>query len=752
MRQAANYNIHATESLPQSLALHFISPSGEDMDISGMTLRGAVVQDGVIMLDCAVTGASAALVTWPRLAAGCGAYDIFLTDASGKEYPLLKGAVHVVSRVTPPDGTEDAAAVAGALDVSIPETEDGSVTIVENPSIVVEELVRQAEAARDEAKQLVETLEGQVESGELVNEAVANKLPAALKDAGVELEAATGQSSLSSGDAADTWTIVGGYAMTWGDEILAGHLPDSCRLTSISTVYFFDNPALNQYCLRIWKLVDGAYSLIGTSAYVSNLSSGQTATWVFTPGVTLQRGDVIIIQVCEGTEMTPYALGMHAVLTPSVPGRGLVAEVANPPAVNGTMAPLMTVVVDYDDGITLGGLELATARQLDSLGRDVRQSSATAEAAARTAGQSAATASTAADNASTSATSAANSATAAANALAAMPQVDASGNMTLAGGLAAAGAVNANGGINIPLAVGAPTDTSAVNRLYAAGMAGVTGILTSNAFLNTDAITASGSSTVTKTVPYHLAGIKIPKGTHSTIQAKFEVSNPQWNYSSFAGFSFLWRATNAAKLSFGIGRGTKTVRPDLSIDSYSIIPANGLAYNHGEILDITFDNVRNTERNGYTVRVREIFALNNTDSWQVKTTTSFIPASQNEPVPWTIAKVIYQQKSVASIARYEDTGALWLMLTGGQGYNLYQIATCRGVSNFETGVGISSWVTDVVNNAGGDVSVYAGIGEYTYYQPGGINPVFYGLEAMAVNVIESEETADFVDVNTPLES
>ena len=310
---------------------------------------------------------------------------------------------------------------------------------------------------------------------------------------------------------------------------------------------------------------------------------------------------------------------------------------------------------------------------------------------------------------------------------------------------------NANAGINIPLAVGAPTDTGAVNRLHAAGMAGVTGILTSNAFLNTDAITASGSSTVTKTVPYHLAGIKIPKGTHSTIQARFEVSNPQWNYSSFAGFSFLWRATNAAKLSFGIGRGGKTIRPDLSIDSYSIIPANDLAYNHGEILDITFDNVRDTQRNGYTVRVREIYALDSTAGWQVKTTTSFIPASQNEPIPWTIAKVIYQQKSVASIARYEDTGALWLMLTGGQGYNLYQIATCRGVSNFETGVGISSWVADVVNNAGGDVSVYAGIGEYTYYQPGGMNPVFYGLEAMAVNAIESQEATDFVDINNPIE-
>lgn len=310
---------------------------------------------------------------------------------------------------------------------------------------------------------------------------------------------------------------------------------------------------------------------------------------------------------------------------------------------------------------------------------------------------------------------------------------------------------NANAGINIPLTVGAPTDTGAVNRLYAAGMAGVTGILTTNAFLNTGAITKSGTSTVTQTVPYHLAGITVPKDTHSTIRAKFEVSNPQWNYSSFSGFSFIWRATGAAKLTFGMGRGGKTIRPDLSIDSYSIIPANGLAYNHGEILDITFDNVRDTQRNGYIIKVREIYALTAAAGWQVKTTTSFIPASQNEPVPWTIAKVIYQQKSEANIAKYENTGALWLMLTGGQRNNLYQIATCRGVGNFETGVGISSWVTDVVNNSTGNISVYAGNGEYTYYQPGGTNPVFYGLEAMAVNAIESEETTDFVDINNPLE-
>ena len=586
---------------------------------------------------------------------------------------------------------------------------------------------------------------------ELVADALAAQLPDALKDAGVELEAVTGQSTLSSGDAADTWTIVGGYAMTWGDEILAGHLPDSCRLKSISTVYFFETPAANQYCLRVWRLTDGAYSLIGTSAYVSNLSSGQTATWVFTPGVTLQRGDKIIIQVCEGTEMTPYALGMHAVLTPSVPGRGLITEVVNPPTVNGTMAPLMTVVVDYDDGITLGGMELATARQLDSLGRDVRQSSATAEAAARTAGQNAATASTAADNAATSATSAANSATEAQQALAAIPQVDAAGNMTLAGGLTANGTVNANGGVNIPLAVGAPTDTAAVNRLHAAGLAGVTDIFSQHAYLNTGSITATGTAATTALIPGQYAQVRVPAGTHSTIVFPFTGPNGQHNYSNFAGFSIPWRILGAGKITIGIGRGSKTTRSDLTQGSYSIIPGNNLAHNSGEILDITFDNVRDATRGGYVVKVREIYALSAAAGWRVKTTTSFVPATHNEPIPSIVNKIIYHQRTQYKFeSEYISYGSLYLLTGGGQTVQLHKIAAVRGVNAFETGLGISSIVTDLPGNASGDVYMHVGSAVRTLYQPGNINPVYYALEALARNDIEAEETADFVDINIPL--
>nr|DAV30969.1 MAG TPA: hypothetical protein [Caudoviricetes sp.] len=363
---------------------------------------------------------------------------------------------------------------------------------------------------------------------------------------------------------------------------------------------------------------------------------------------------------------------------------------------------------------------------------------------------------TAATNAATSATESANSATSAANALAAMPQVDASGNMTLPGNITAAGgtfagAVNANGGVNIPLAVGAVTDTSAVNRLYAAGMAGVTDIFSQHAYLNTGSITATGTAATTALIPGQYAQVRVPAGTHSTIVFPFTGPNGQHNYSNFAGFSIPWRILGAGKITIGIGRGSKTTRSDLTQGSYSIIPGNNLAHNSGEILDITFDNVRDATRGGYVVKVREIYALSEAAGWRVKTTTSFVPATHNEPIPSIVNKIIYHQRTQYKFeSEYISYGSLYLLTGGGQTVQLHKIAAVRGVNAFETGLGISSIVTDLPGNASGDVYMHVGSAVRTLYQPGNINPVYYALEALARNDIEAEETADFVDINIPL--
>ena len=326
------------------------------------------------------------------------------------------------------------------------------------------------------------------------------------------------------------------------------------------------------------------------------------------------------------------------------------------------------------------------------------------------------------------------------------------GHLTATGGTFD-GAVNANGGINIPLAVGAPMDTAAVNRLYAAGMSGVTDIFALHFFLNTDSITATGTAQTTVLIPGQYARTNVPANTHSTIVCPFVGPAGQWNYSSFAGFAIPWQLTSTGKVTVGLGRGAKTVRKDLTLDSYSIIPGNDLAYNTGEMLDITFDNVRDTVRGGYVVRVREIYAAETTRTWKVKTTTGFIPSTNNEPIPYIVNKVIYHQYAPRSYnaGDYGDAyGALFLLTGGGSSQQLWKIATVRGVTTFETGTGFSTLVTDIPGISGGSVSVFAGAAERTNYQPGNVNPVYYALEAMAVNAIETEETADFEDINIPL--
>ena len=268
-----------------------------------------------------------------------------------------------------------------------------------------------------------------------------------------------------------------------------------------------------------------------------------------------------------------------------------------------------------------------------------------------------------------------------------------------------AGAVNANGGINIPLAVGAATDTSAVNRLYAAGMAGVTDIFSLHFYLNTASITATGTAQTTVLFPGQYARTNVPANTHSTVVHTFTGPAGQWNYSSFAGVAVPWQLTGAGKLTVGLGRGSKTTRKDLTLDSYSIIPGNNLAYNTGEMLDITFDNVRDTVRGGYVIRVREIYAAETTRTWKVKTTTGFIPASQNEPIPYIVNKVIYHQYAPRSYnaGDYgEAYGALFLLTGGGSSQQLWKIATVRGVTTFETGTGFSTLVTDIPGISGGE--------------------------------------------------
>lgn len=666
--------------------------------MSGVTLRGAVrLKTGVTEFGFSRDDEGNGVISWASVPAGMWSYDVFMDDGS-EESPLLYGRFISSGRVTP-DLPDEQQAVAGAVVVQLPEGSGCVQVMLDNAS--------SAAWYAEQAKKYA------TNAGN--SEVSAAHSAAAAASSATEASASATSAASSSSDAAHSAANAASSEAKAASSEANATSSATAAATSASHASMSEANAAASQSTAAASASDAASSAASASTSAHNAAASEATAESYANAASKSASDAATSATSADNSATAAQQALEAI--PEVDASGNMTLSGTITATAATInGPL---VVNNPDGSGSAG----TLNQIYGITRfyqsvDLRSGGWLRGTFMVETG---------------------------------ILNISQGASFNCAGAATFSRSVNANGGVNIPLAVGASTNESGVNRLYAAGMGGASNIYTAVAFLNTDALSATGRATVTKTVPWQMATIGVPAGAHTTIQGPFEGPRSQWNYSSWAGFSFVWRATAAAKVTMGIGRGAKTIRPDLTTDSYTIIPGNDLAFNFGEILDITFDNVRDTTRNGYTVRVREIYALNNTDGWQVKTTTSFIPATHNEPIPWTVCKIIYQQQTVANSSAYENLAGLWLMLTGAQTNNLYKIATCRGVSNFETGIGIGTWVTDVINTSNGTASVYAGPGEYAYYHPGNINPLFYGLEAIGTNAVESEATAAFEDINVPIE-
>ena len=99
------------------------------------------------------------------------------------------------------------------------------------------------------------------------------------------------------------------------------------------------------------------------------------------------------------------------------------------------------------------------------------------------------------------------------------------------------GTVNANGGVNIPLAAGAPTDTGAVNRLYAAGLAAVTDAFSVRCYpLPANCSSSNGTVFKTDKEPNSLY-FNVPANSAFTVKCGLVTNaRPMHNYSSIRGW------------------------------------------------------------------------------------------------------------------------------------------------------------------------------------------------------------------------
>ena len=329
---------------------------------------------------------------------------------------------------------------------------------------------------------------------------------------------------------------------------------------------------------------------------------------------------------------------------------------------------------------------------------------------------------------------------------------DESGNMTLAGNITVAGGtfdgtVNANGGVNIPLAVGAPTDTAAVNRLYAAGLAAVTDAFSVRCYpLPANCSSSNGTVFKTDKEPNSLY-FNVPPNSSFTVKCGLVTNaRPMHNYSSIRGWVAPLRLPSvSAKFTTRFGQMKTVVRMGRDRDAFTLVPDQAAGgYRIGEIIDITFDHVRDAAAGGYHIRVREIYYSNAEQKWKMKTTQALAPeTSSNNGYPVCVYAVVYEQYQDGGYDT-EDRGALWLLHGGNSSRGCVKIATVKGVHCFESIYPFSGYYLDIENT-----NSWALAGAFLpatmHLHCNNVNPAYYGFSSMESNIIVSEAVEDFVD-------
>ena len=308
-------------------------------------------------------------------------------------------------------------------------------------------------------------------------------------------------------------------------------------------------------------------------------------------------------------------------------------------------------------------------------------------------------------------------------------------------------AVNANGGVNIPLAVGAPTNESGVNRLYAAGQAAVTDAFSVRCYpLPANCSSSNGTVFKTDKEPNSLY-FNVPPNSSFTVKCGLVTNaRPMHNYSSIRGWVAPLRLPSvSAKFTARFGQMKTVVRMGRDRDAFTLVPDQAAGgYRIGEIIDITFDHVRDADAGGYHIRVREIYYSNAEQKWKMKTTQALAPeTSSNTGYPVCVYAVVYEQYQDGGYDT-EDRGALWLLHGGNSSRGCVKIATVKGVHCFESIYPFSGYYLDMENT-----NSWALAGAFLpatmHLHCNNVNPAYYGFSSMESNIIVSEAVEDFVD-------
>lgn len=736
MRQAAHYDLRTTEGLAQVQHLRFVLPSGEvDTQFNGMTIRGGVLDDGIRDMPGSEIIDGRCALQLPRLAAGCHRYDV-LVSGDGTDKPLLAGVIHVAPRVTPVDVDDNAPA--DYLDIVIPADEGGTITVISESPAWVDDAVEKS-----------------------------------LQERGMYVTPVDGETvlTMSAGTSTRDFNY---FTFALNSTYVSGHLAASYRLNKIALQTPASEANGTRWMARLCRYSAGLalpLEVLGTSASTASWSSINASTmechWNF-DGIAVSAADRLVLEVyavdSSGTTVSKALIAYGAAASHGGTEGVLIAS-GEKLAWRNYSRLALSMSVAYDAGVSVGGIELASRRHFDALAANVaetgKQIADDADAAQQAREEAEQIASSMTLTAGTITTGAPGS-----QATAELKPGSTAGSYTLdmtiprgdVGTVDTSQAytwtqpqtydamINANGGINIPLAAGAATDTTAVSRAYALGMAQAAMMHQTRTYWVTSSCTATNGVTINHIAPGCYCEAILAANIRTSVTLPSAGALGGGNYSKIAGYSLPIKFSggsdgSAFKISMLIGgSGQFEEYPDADIDDFRLRPVVGSAADITRLVDVTlyYDN-------GYKARVRELIGIGSPKRYVVRSTLSNLDYNSNtNPCSATYRIVIAQSE----IGHGDALAAgVWLVMGGLSNDTIIRLADIRCWDTYHVLYAPVIYLDAQAGLYGGVISaesptIINGVGGNTY--------VRYGLEPYQRSWITSATEEPYTEQPTEL--
>lgn len=712
MRQAAKHDLHTTEGLAQVQHLRFVLSSGEvDTQFNGMTIRGGVLDDGIREIPGSEIIDGRCALQLPRLAAGCHRYDV-LVSGDGTDKPLLAGVIHVAPRVTPVDVDDNAPA--DYLDIVIPEDEGGTITVISESPAWVDDAVEES-----------------------------------LQQRGMYVTPVSGTASMSPPGYDQDQTVEWSWArFRFGDDMLGGYRGSVCKVRDVGMWAVLGTTDTTPRWLDIWRRAPGEDWVLAarSSQAVAARTDVDLYMWGMIGDTEMVIGDEVALHVYGGTPEAPVELPLSIArqMVTAADGRGI-ASALDGPITDTTVMPAVMLSCTYQDGVSVGGVNLATRAEVQRLtdytgnvGKQVYQDARASEAARDTAQEIAeglsitvGTVTTGAPGSQATATLTPGSTPGAWRMDMTIPRgdvgtVDTAQAYTWTQPQTYDAMINANGGINIPLAAGAQTDTAAVSRAYALGMAHAAMMHQTRTYWVTSSCTATNGVAINHIAPGCYCEAILAANIRTSVTLPSAGALGGGNYSKIAGYSLPVKFSggsegSAFKISMIIGgSGQFEEYPDAGIDDFRLRPVVGSAADITRLVDVTlyYDN-------GYKARVRELIGIGSPKRYVVRTTLSNLDYNSNtNPCSATYRVVIAQSE----IGHGDALAAgVWMVMGGLSNDTIIKLADIRCWDTYHVlyapviyldaqaglyGGVISAESPTIINGVGGNTYVRFGLEPY----------------------------------------